>query len=269
MKRIKRVSLWTTAVVITAVVSSLVAFAGQFRSPSKDIYCLVPGAGGGGNVCYDGYGIQTNGTGIGVCNSTMVGYIGWDLGGVATEIRSAKLTLTATSVTGAPANPPSPLTFSLLVPGNHTWTEPTSPSGGGTDPGVGAVIATGTATLSDGTASQSVTFGGPGDTVAADALGDYFEDLRSGIDPANSTIAVRISGGCTASSLVRFAERGSAGEADLVFYPQDGATAVTLSTFASADPMPNRPLIAGLAALAAIIVAGGVVIYRKRAAVRA
>ena len=116
MKHITHVSLSITVVVILVLASSLVALAGTFRSPSKDIYCLVNG------TCVNGFGITTNASNTaGPCNSTQVGYIGWNLSGVTTALTSAKLTLTTTNVTGAPVGP---LTFSLLVPGNHTWTEP-------------------------------------------------------------------------------------------------------------------------------------------------
>ena len=52
MKTITHVSLSIIVVVILVLASSLVALAGTFRSPSKDIYCLVNG------TCANGYGIR-------------------------------------------------------------------------------------------------------------------------------------------------------------------------------------------------------------------
>ncbi len=45
------------------------------------------------------------------------------------------------------------------------------------------------------------------------------------------------------------------------------STAVTMSTFRSADPAVNWPLIAGLGVLAAVVI-GGLAVTRKRAAGR-
>jgi len=47
----------------------------------------------------------------------------------------------------------------------------------------------------------------------------------------------------------------------------ESPTAVTMSTFRSADPAFNWPLIAGLGALAAVVI-GGLAVTRKRAAGR-
>jgi hypothetical protein len=263
MKHITRISVWITVVAILVVASSLVAFAaGTFRSPTKDMFCIA------GSACASGYGITPAASLVsGSCNTTQIGYVGWDLRttppgtGPAGAILSAKLTLTTYNVVNPPAGP---MTFSLVIPNSQTWTEATT-----TDPGTGSVIATGTATLTPGTGAQTVTFGGPGDTVAANALGGYFNGLKSGANPASSTIGVRITGsGCgQTGTIVYFAEHGATGEADLIFYPNNDATAVTLSTFRSADPAVNWPLIAGLGVLAAVVV-GGVAVTRKRAAGR-
>lgn len=262
MKYTKRSPLLLTAVIVLVIASSLVALAGQFRSPSKDIYCTV------GGTCYNSYGITTNASNVSGCNSTLVGYIGWDLSTLTQAPLSAELKLKTTNVTGAPTAPdgsPLPLTFSLLIPNSHSWVEPVGV--GGSDPGFGAVVTTGTATLVNqgvGGAAQTVTFGGAANPTAANALGAYFDGLRTGGNPQNATIGIRISGGCSPSSVVTFAERESANEPDLVFFTDYNANAVELSDFTTDNPAPTWPLYAGLGALALVAVAG-VTLSRRRA----
>ncbi len=138
---------------------------------------------------------------------------------------------------------------------------------GGTDPGYSGVVATGTATLvnqAPGGPVQTVTFGGAADPTAANALGVYFDGLRSGATPQNATIGIRLSGGCTTSTVVTFAERGSANEADLIFYSDYNANAVELTDFTTENSAPTWPLYAGLGALALVAMAG-VTISRRRA----
>jgi len=84
------------------------------------------------------------------------------------------------------------------------------------------------------------------------------------VGPNVISFAVRIIGCSATSNIVALSSRtGSTSPALTVESP----TAVTMSTFRSADPAFNWPLIAGLGALAAVVI-GGLAVTRKRAAGR-
>ena len=214
--------------------------AGTLRTATKDTTCFPGGA------CGDTSGVQVASSILpSACSDSQIGYMGWNLSSIAVTIQSATLTLQTYNVSGVPGGD---VTFQLVTPNDHTWTE------NGSDPGYGTVIATTTATLVDGTATQTVTFGGSGNPTAANSVGAYFEGLRTGTTPANATIGIRISGGCTLSTNISFNDSEdsggmTSGDPDLLFYTGPGATALTLTSFSTARPGTPYPLLAGLIGL--------------------
>ena len=227
-----------------------ILFAGTYRSPSKDTSCYV----NYGNQCYDNYGIQAEASdnGTGQCVPTVVGYVGWDLSSESRSWSSAALTLTAYSVTGGTP----PFTFALFSPSDHDWTED------GVAPGyVGSAIVT--TTVSSLSAGESVVF-------TSDDLGSHFSALKG----HNASLAVVLTDGCGSHSAnIAFEDlEGSGGlhaptsvkEADLVFWTgavdpnTNDPTAVDVASVkANTDsPSSNWPVIVGLVALFALVVAG-------------
>lgn len=240
--KLSRLSIFLLALLIMVPVS--LANAGTFRTATKDTTCLA------GGTCADGYGIQIVSSNIPTsCSDSQISYIGWNLSTLSTTIQSAELTLKTYSVSGSP--PDGPLTFELVTPASHSWTED------GSDPGYGTVIATTTATLTDGMSMQTVTFGGSENTVGANAIGAYFQAIRNDGAPSIATIGIRISGGCTTSTSISFNDSENTGsvassDPDLILYTGANATAITLSTLtASAGSTPSLPLLAALIGLTA------------------
>jgi len=243
--KLSRLSVILLALLI--MIPASLTSAGTLRTATKDTTCQA------GSTCADGFGVQIVSSNIpSACSDSQIGYVGWNLSSISTAIQSAELTLKTYNVSGAPGGA---LTFELVTPASHSWTE------GGSDPGYGTVIATTTATLSDGVATQSVTFGGSGNTAAANAIGVYFEALRTGGAPADSTIGIRISGGCTTSTSISFNDSENTGsvassDPDLIFYTGPGATAITLTALSAvsgpAAPYALLATVIGLAALALV-----------------
>ncbi len=58
MKFIKRSPWLLTVIIVLVIASTVVALAGTFRSPTKDMYCLA------GSMCVNGYGVQTNASSV-------------------------------------------------------------------------------------------------------------------------------------------------------------------------------------------------------------
>ena len=238
---LSRISAIVLALLMLIPVS--LASAGTHRTATKDTTCLA------GGVCSDGYGVQVASSNLpSACSDSQIGYIGWNLSTLTTPVQSAELTLTTYNVTGSPGA----LTFELVTPASHTWTED------GSDPGYGTVIATTTATLTNGTSPQTVTFGGSGNTAAANAMGAYFQDIRDNGAPSIATIGVRISGGCLVGTNISFNDSENSGsvassDPDLIFYTGPGATAVTLASLTAASaPAAPLALFAGVIGLAAL-----------------
>ena len=218
--------------------------AGTYRVPSKDTSCAGGSAAGG--ICQDQLGVTTTGSNIASPScSGNVGYVAWDLGseGLTATLASAKLTFTTYAVSAAPD---ADLTFALVTPNNHTWTE------GGTNPGNGTELATAVVRLSDGASAQQVVF-------QSDALGAYFDGLKGG----TASVGVVIKSGCTLSTVVNFEDTDRSGGVasnapDLIFYTGPGATAVTLASLTAtgaAVPFARYALFAAIIGMAAIALA--------------
>lgn len=232
--------------ILTLILSTGVLAAGTTRSPSKDTLCLKNGQ------CHDAAEINITGSMTPApCSNSQVGYIGWDLSAVSTAISTAQLALTTQSVTGLPED--GLVTFQLVKPAHHTWSE------NGTDPGFSDltspenVLATTSIVLT--TPPQQVVFGGVANPADASTLGAHFDSLRSS---GAATVGVRISNGCTLSTNVVFEDSEGAttpppGEPDLMVY---GPNAVAVSALSAARTAPAWPLYAGLGAAALIVVAG-------------
>jgi len=249
----KRLSVALT--ILTLVLTTGVLAAGTMRSPSKDTFCLKNGQ------CYEAFEVNITGSNTPApCSNSQVGYIGWDLSAVSSAVSTAQLTLTTQSVTGLPED--STVTFQLVNPASHAWTED------GTDPGFldltnpENVLATTSIVLT--TPPQQVVFGGVANPADAVKLGAHFEVLRSS---GAATVGVRISNGCTLSTNVVFEDSEGettppAGEPDLMIY---GPNVVAVSSLSAARTASAWPLYAGLGAVALILVAG-LAINRRRTA---
>ena len=98
--------------------------------------------------------------------------------------------------------------------------------------------------------------------VSTQALADYLDARKGGY----AALAVIVSECSAGNPAVQFASSSTATGAppSLTF---DAPTAVTMSTFQTADPAVNWPLIVGLGALAAVLI-GGLAVTRRRAAGR-
>ena len=251
MKR-SRIFFSIGVVILITIFATTAIFAGTYRSPSKD-------ATGDGTTMYNQLiEVQSSGSvGGGTCSPVYVGYIAWDLTSETATWQSASLNLFAYSATGGGPS----YTFTLYPANNDTWSE-----GGGSDPGYDSntVLATATADLSGASSSNMLPI-----AFASDELGSYFLNKKGG----QASIAVVMTDGCgQVSGDVKIEDREgsggsaptSANEPDLVFYTgpvvNGSPTAVEVSAFKaesnSQSPYTNWPLIAGLFALAAVVVIG-------------
>ena len=238
--------LLTSSVIamIIAVAFVTTIFAGQYRNVTKDTACEY------GGTCWNDSGIYISTSaemGGSDCKSTpsWVGYFDWDLSSETRTWQSASLKLTAYQHSGG--NPP--YTFTLYGVSDTSWTESNSQADPGFDSGT--VLATATDDLSD----NEVEFKDDGNNT----MGTYFTNKKGG----HAAVAVAITGGCgsVGGPTVTFEDHeghgGSApqsgNEADLIFWTGSGATVVTLHSMSSQTF--NWPLYAGLAALAALVLA--------------
>jgi len=235
-----------------------VIFAGTYRSPNKDTTC---GNTTNDSNCYNGSGIYVETSGnidTGACDAPQyVGYIGWDLTNDASKTwQSASLKLYAYDTAGGGPE----YTFTLYPANSDGWSET------GTNPGFDNTteLATATADLSSASKANMVPI-----EFASDALGQYFLDKRSNPE---ATLAVVMTGGCSLNASVWFEDVDgtggtapqSANEPDLIFYTgqvvNGTPTAVDVKSFEAenntSSSTPNWPLIAGLFALAAVVVVG-------------
>ena len=186
------------------------------------------------------------------CSDSQIGYIGWNLmQRCTTPVQSAELTLTTYNVTRSPGT----LTFELVTPTSHTWTEMVLILATARD------LATTTATLTNGESPQT-TFGGSGNMQPSNAIGAYFQRYTAIMAaPSIATIGVRISGGCLVGTNISFNDSENSGsvassDPDLIFYTGPGATAITLSTLTantgSTTPYPLLAALIGLTAAALV-----------------
>jgi len=237
------------------------AIAGTSRSPSKDTTCQKSGS------CANNFGVQLTGSNLGAtppekCSNGQFGYIGWNLSGVSGTTATAELTLTTYSVSGAPASPTA-VVFQLVEPNTQNWTE------NGTDPGLKSnVLATTSVVLSNGSAPQTVSFGGSANPADASTLGSYFQNLK-GVGDGTATVGVRISDGCTLSTFVAFNDRentgnlaggASATEPDLLLF---SPTSVGFYSFRAGSAGTGTLILAGV--LLATVLVSGAALLRRRA----
>ncbi len=255
----RRIQIWLTLTLLLVVLTTGVVVAGTFRSPSKDTTCQVTT----GGLCEDETGIlaqasQNPGDPLLCTPVSAVGFIGWDLSMITEQIGSAELVLTTYRVTGAPTT--TPVTFELFEPSTHDWSEDGAVSPGSS----GNTIATTSVLLANVTGTpQTVVFGGS-DAVA---LGAYFNNLRS---PGPATVGIRISGGCTASTLVYFNDKENTGnlpggapatEPDLLLF---SPTAVSVAAIGASSQSHSGALVALLIAAVLVLGAGTAVYYRRQ-----
>lgn len=239
MKRSRFLSALIVVAAIVAITATVV-FAGTYRSPSKDTACDK-------SNCFDNVGLEVQASGSpggGACSVVYYSYIGWDLTSENRTWQSASLKLTAYDITGGQA----PFTFKLYPVNNDTWTED------GPDPGYDSN--TELASVTDDLTDNTIEF----KDDSSNKLGTYFLNKRGGV----ASVALVMTDGCgTISGDVKFEDiegtggsaPNSANEADLIFYTGSGATAVTFHAAQANNTTPNWPLYAGLAALAALVLA--------------
>lgn len=248
----RKVRGWLIVTFVLVILTTGVVAAGTFRSPSKDTACQVTS----GGLCGNGSGVAVqasqNPGNPSLCTPvSLVGFVGWDLSGITQSIGSAELILTTYRVTGAPTS--TPVTFELFEPLTHDWSEVGAVSPGSS----GNTLATTSVLLENLTGTpQTVVFSGS-DAVA---LGAYFNNLRS---PGPATVGIRISGGCTASTVVYFNDRENTGnlpggaaatEPDLLLFTP---TAVSLQSVGASSQSQGLPMVAfGAAAFLVLLVAG-------------
>ena len=190
----------------------------------------------------------------GPCTPTYTAYIKWNLADVTTKADPlSTLTLRASLLTSG-----SNGKVALYKVSDVDWTEATISAAN--PPAVGDLIA---AVPVPPAVPQSVEFTG-------DALASYIDqqsDFVGGTDntkgPNMMSLAVQIID-CTAPTSVGFYSSTGATPPVLNVLPP---TAITLSTFHSADPAVNWPLIVGLGTLAAVVI-GGLAVSRRRVAAR-
>jgi hypothetical protein len=186
---------------------------------------------------------QSGGTACAV--KTLRATMNFNLTDVTNKITSATLTLHVYSKSGT-GNV-------ALVPVSDTSF--TSSSVGNLDPGdydlthpIGAL-----------TAISAIPAAGNPWEVSTQELADYLDARKGGY----AALAVIVSECSNGNPNVLFnSSSNTAGYPPTLTYT--APTAVTMSTFQTADPAVNWPLIAGLGALVALA-AGGVLFYRKRA----
>ncbi|MCB8983277.1 MAG: hypothetical protein H6659_05620 [Ardenticatenaceae bacterium] len=257
----KRVLQFAFLSLIVSMAFSTSAFAGTFRSPAKDTMCSAEA----GTWCANGYGVQAVSSGIYACIPDQVGFVGWDLSSVTETIGSAQVSLTTYDVSGAP-QPPTGLVFELFVPASQDWTESIDQASPGSS---GAILASTTIALANGSEPQTVVFGGSSKPTDAATLGAYFESIKT-TGPA--TVGVRISGGCLLGTVVAFNDREDTGnlpggaaatEANLILF---SPTAVSVSSLSASREMNNVSAFVaiGLVSLSGIAAGSGLLKLRKR-----
>jgi hypothetical protein len=191
--------------------------------------------------------VRVNASGAsGTCSvQNYTGFYQWNLSSISdtANVQSATITLTKYTTAGSTVVP-QPSALSIYAASSDTLAASTVPTG--------QPLAT-IENIVDPVPS-TLTF------ATTTALADYIE---SQLADNTATFALRWSQ-CAV---------GASGGADVVIRLMTtadltlGTTAVTLSTFQAADPAVNWPLIAGLGALAAVVI-GGLAVTRRRAAGR-
>ncbi len=253
--------LFSICLIMIATVSMVQA--GTDRTATKDTTCFL-----GSAQCADGFGVapaagNLGGTPSDPCIDSQLGYMAWDLSGITQTIGSAELTLSTYNVTGISG----PLTFELFAieDASETWgPDDVNPPTEDTSVGDSGVLATNTATLTPGTTPQTVVFGGAGNTVDADTLGNYFETKR----PATSaTVGIRIADGCSLSTVINFEDANDAGgtgaDPDLIMRTGTGFTAIEMSSWQVASS--ENALLAGTVLLVVVtLILGTGMVFIKR-----
>jgi len=201
--------------------------------------------------------LEINSGGLGVCSPTRATYLGWSLVGVNAELTSAsELTLFVNNAQSTNSG-----SVALYEVSDDTWSETTVT--GNSAPALGSLI---TSVPIPTTTGGMITFTG-------NSLADWLNKNTSYVG-GNDTVAgndlvsfaVQVTGCTGFSNPARFDSKDKVGGTAptlILFNP----TAVTLSTFHSTAPSLNWPLIAGLGALAAVVI-GGLAVTRRRAAGR-
>jgi hypothetical protein len=189
----------------------------------------------------------------GVCGGAAESYLRFNLNGLA-PITSAKLTVQALGLSIPAGGAMTMRLWGASAVDANGWAE--SVITWNTKPTLDRDLNT-TANVAS---SGSIVFNSSSEFV------QYLNDRR-GTPDATATIAI-IMNTCTGTAIEQ--RLGSGNNATIALRPIldiNNPTAVTMSTFRSADPAVNWPLIAGLGALAAAVI-GGLAVNRKRAAGR-
>ena len=247
------------AIGIALIFVTLIFADTYYRHPNKDTMCNVDSG-----QCYDGLGIYVKRRGnTSSCTSNYyVGYIGWDLAPDASKTwDSATLELFAYKRLGGSEDNNGHVNFEFTVyPANiDNWTE------NGTNPGFDETnpLAVVSADLTNASASNMVSV-----KFASDDLGTYFLNKKG----HEATVAIVMTDGCGLGADVWFEDTNgtggsaptSANEPNLTFYTgpivngTPSAVAMkSIQTENNTTPFsPNWPVIAGLFALAAVVVVG-------------
>jgi len=251
----RRVMTSSVIAVVIALLFVSAILAGTYRSPNKDTTCGVTAD---DSNCYNKSGIYVETSGnpdSGACDAPRyVGYIGWDLSSESGTWEGASLKLFAYDTSGGGPT----YEFSLYPANNDSWTET------GTNPGYDntTLLAKASADLSSASKTNMVPI-----EFVSNELGTYFLNKKGG----EATIAVVMTGGCSLNASVWFEDADgtggsaptSANEPDLVFWSGDVVngtpTAVEVTSFkaeTNSDGSTNWPMLAGLFALAAVVIAG-------------
>ena len=247
------------ALAIAVVVILLVSMTAVYAAPSNPADAYT-GTGTSASTSFgttDPANLEINSGGLGVCNPTRTTYLSWSLAGVNSELTStSELTLFVNNAQSTNTG-----SVALYEVSDDTWNETTVT--GNPAPALGSLI---TSVPMPTTTGGTITFTGSSLAVWLNKNTSYVggNDTVAGNDLVS--FAVQITGCSGFSNPVRFDSKdkvGGTAPALVLFNP----TAVTLSTFHSTSPSLNWPLIAGLGALATVVI-GGLAVTRRRAAGR-
>lgn len=253
MARLLRITL-IAVVVLTAVTTGALALVSGL--PEADTYVDFNAR----DTSQNGNDLRIQGSSGagGGCDPVRTVYMRWSLTGLTQAPGYAKLQLITVGAGSSNAGGRF-VTLYQLADSDDGWDE--SLTYNTPAPGVGAAIQTVSLPGTDAVPAGTVITFGDADTGLLTYLQQEYNS-RNKI----ASFALRFTT-CAATSIQWFEDRES-GASGPYLEVRLTPTAVALSTFAADNPAPAWPLIAGLGALAALISAAGVWIYRKRAAMR-
>jgi hypothetical protein len=249
---VKRIILVAVVVVLTVSFAVQGALALSTISVAADTWVH---AGDSTNHNTQGLGVTSGGIN-GACNPSDTAFLRWDLSGVtAANVGSATVTLTDFQNTGFSTNP---VELTLYAVADNTWNE--ANLGGDTagtfpPPPIGNALATATAPVSP--SNSPLVF-------QSQLLTDYVKGKAG--TAASFAVQMTTCGGATSPNVLLYDKENGSSTTD-PYMTITPTTAVQVSTFRTADPAVNWPLIVGLGVLALVVI-GGLAVSRRRAAAR-